>query len=142
MPILVRQLRYGDEELVDLPVDDVADEREPDRPEDVRPYLYRVREDDDDGSTDEVRVFRTLRPCRQACRERRRLASIGHQLVMAQTLPWTIRRCCAVDLDIMATAFEDAMVPSLLAQLNVCFQSVRGYARTVVCDVGDRRSVA
>ncbi len=56
IPVLVRRLRYLEDELVDLPYDDVADESVPDRPEDVRPFVYKVREDDEDGvsSKDEV----------------------------------------------------------------------------------------
>ena len=54
VPVLIRRLRYLEDELVDLPYDDIADEAVPDRVEDVRPFVYKVKEDDDDGSRDEV----------------------------------------------------------------------------------------
>jgi hypothetical protein len=54
LPILVGRLRYSSEELADLPAEDVADEGAPDRIEDVRPFIYKVKEDDEDGGSEEV----------------------------------------------------------------------------------------
>ncbi len=41
---------------------------------------------------------------------------------LLQASPWTIRRCCAIDLDTLASTFEDALVPSLLENLSACFR--------------------
>lgn len=55
--MLVGRMRYLEDELVDLPVDDVADEHIPDRVEDVRPFVYKVKEgDDEEGANEEVRL--------------------------------------------------------------------------------------
>jgi hypothetical protein len=56
LPVLIRRLRYRDDELVDLPVEDVSDEHVPDRAEDVRPLVHRVKESYDDEDDTEVRA--------------------------------------------------------------------------------------
>jgi hypothetical protein len=45
--------------LADLPFQDVADEGIPDRIEDVRPFIYKVKEDEEDGDNEEVRALCT-----------------------------------------------------------------------------------
>ena len=53
VPLLVKCCEYGEEELADLPVDDVADEAVADRQEDIAPFIYRSHRgggDNDDGS--------------------------------------------------------------------------------------------
>ncbi len=68
--MLIGRLRYLEDELVDLPYDDVADEHVPDKIEDVRPFIYKAKEDDDDpGDNDEVQPcspavgFSCVPPC-------------------------------------------------------------------------------
>lgn len=40
-----------------------------------------------------------------------------------QAEQWTLRRCCAIDLDVIACAFGEDMLPSLLPILKSCFQT-------------------
>lgn len=93
LPILVGRLRYSEDELADLPFQDVADEGIPDRIEDVRPFIYKVKEDEEDGDNEE-------------------------------TSTWTVRRCCAIDLDTISATFAEDMVPSLIETLSACFREV------------------
>jgi hypothetical protein len=48
-----------------------------------------------------------------------------HTVSRFQTQSWTVRRCCAVALEALATLFESDLVQFLVPHLNVCFQSVR-----------------
>lgn len=54
VPLLIQRLRYSEEELADLPVKDVVDEGVPDAAEDVKPYLYRAKDEEDDPDTTAV----------------------------------------------------------------------------------------
>lgn len=56
IPLLVQKLRYSEEDLADLPEDDVVDEHIPDSVEDVRPFAYRAKDEEDDPGRGPVRV--------------------------------------------------------------------------------------
>lgn len=92
IPVLLKCMVYSDDELADLPTEDVADEGEADRKEDVAPFIYRSHRggDDDDGGGDSVSQ-------------------------------WTLRRCAAYTLDGLARHFGHVVLPFILGELNSRF---------------------
>ena len=56
IPLLIQRLQYSEDELADLPVEDEVDEHEPDSAEEVRPYVYKVKNDEDEPERGPVRA--------------------------------------------------------------------------------------
>lgn len=114
--MLLDNMVYSEEELADLPSEDVADADVKDKDQDVAPYVYRGRggggggagggagaggsdSDDDDDGFDDGEVASS----------------------------WTLRKCAASTMDLMAVHYRHAMLQPLLPHLNDRF-SVQGDA--------------
>jgi hypothetical protein len=65
-PLLVRNFRYSEDELADLPEKDVADEMVADSPEDVRPFMFKAKDEEDEPDKGPVRGT-TMRLCFFCC---------------------------------------------------------------------------
>jgi hypothetical protein len=65
-PLLVRNLRYSEEELADLPKKDVADEMAADSPEGVRPFMFKPKDEEDEPDKGPVRGT-TMHLCFVCC---------------------------------------------------------------------------
>ena len=62
LPLLIQRMRYSEEELADLPERDVSDEHIPDSAEDVRPFTYKVKDEEDEPDRGPVSDVRMLLP--------------------------------------------------------------------------------
>ena len=107
VPVLIKGMRYSDNDLIFLEGRDISDSQVPDKESEIKPRFPKCKSkgtasvtlesldsDSDDGT-------------------------IGDDF----GLEWNIRKCSAAALDVLSNVFHDEMLPSLLPTLNDCLMS-------------------
>ena len=123
LPILINKMTYSDEELMDLPVDNVADAHVADRTEDIAPQHMKKNNDEggggggggggDEGEDDD---------------ENNGNDDFG---------TYTIRKASAGAVDLLSTVRPDVMFPILLPLLEQGFSLIQQHANHDV-EVNDK----
>jgi transportin-1 len=95
LPTLLDGMVYSDSEIADFDAEE-EDENVPDKPQDIKPFVYSKRggDDDDDGDDD------------------------------YEPEDWSLRKCSAAGLDIFASEFGEEILPIVLPIISSRLQSV------------------